>query len=245
MAAARLRGAERVVALTGAGISADSGLPTFRGTQSGLWSRFRPESLATPEAFARDPALVWAWYGWRRALVARSRPNAGHQALVELEGRVPHFTLVTQNVDGLHVAAGSRSVIHLHGEIMVDRCTGCGRETAARVRPELADAPVERLEPERCGACGGRLRPGVVWFGESLPAGAMERAAAAASAAQVLLVVGTSGVVYPAASLAPLAQRAGASVIVINPEPAAGDVALQLTGSASLLLPALLRSAYD
>lgn len=238
-----LRTARAVAVLTGAGISADSGLPTFRGTQGGLWARFRPESLATPEAFARDPALVWAWYQWRRALVARARPNPAHLALVALERAVPDFTLVTQNVDGLHRQAGSERVIALHGELMRDRCSGCGRETDAAVDPGLADAPHERIEPPRCSECGARLRPAVVWFGEALPAGAMERAAEAAAAADVLLVVGTSGVVYPAASLVPLAQRAGARVIVINPERSEGDVALQLTGRAADLLPPLVHGA--
>lgn len=241
MAAASLRRAQRVAVLTGAGISAESGLPTFRGPQGGLWSRFRPEALATPEAFAREPELVWAWYAWRRALVARARPNPGHLALVELAALVPELTLVTQNVDGLHQAAGSHDVIALHGSLMVDRCSGCGRESRAEVDPALAEAPVERLDPPRCAGCGRRLRPAVVWFGEPLPAGAMERATAACSAAEVLLVVGTSGVVYPAASLAPLALRAGAQVVVINTEPAPDDVGIQLTGPSGEVLPRLVQ----
>ncbi|NJD11806.1 MAG: NAD-dependent deacylase [Gemmatimonadetes bacterium] len=239
-----MRRARRVAVLTGAGISADSGLPTFRGAQHALWSRFRPESLATPEAFAHDPALVWAWYQWRRALVARARPNPGHTALVELEAAVPVCTLITQNVDGLHRAAGSRNIIALHGELLRDRCTGCGRESPCTIVASLADAPCERLEPDRCPACGARLRPAVVWFGEPLPEGAMAAASAAVRACEVLLVVGTSGVVYPAASLAPLARTAGARVVVVNPEPAPDDVARQLTGSAADILPALVRRAF-
>lgn len=244
LAAAALRRARRVAVLTGAGISAESGLATFRGPQDGLWSRFRAEALATPEAFAADPALVWAWYAWRRALVARARPNAGHLALVRLADLVPDFALVTQNVDGLHQAAGSRDVIALHGEIMVDRCSGCGRERAAEVRPELAEAPVERLEPPRCDRCGAYRRPAVVWFGEPLPGAALERALAAAAAAEVFLVVGTSGVVYPAASLAPLARDGGAQVVTINPEPAGTDVGLHLPGRSGDVLPALLSRAF-
>lgn len=243
-AARALRDARRVVALTGAGISADSGLPTFRGAKNGLWQRFAPEDLATPEAFAREPDLVWAWYQWRRALVARARPNAGHVALVEIERRAPAFTLVTQNVDGLHRAAGSRNVITLHGELMTDRCSGCGNETPCDVDPSFADAPVERLDPARCVDCAAPLRPAVVWFGERLPAGALEAAAEAASAAELLLVVGTSGVVYPAAALAPLAQRSGARVIVINTDPAAPPGMLELRGPASELLPRLVSLAW-
>lgn len=239
-----LRAARAVAVLTGAGISADSGLPTFRGARGGLWERFRPESLATPEAFARDPALVWAWYQWRRALAARAQPNPAHFALVTLERAIPAFTLVTQNVDGLHRRAGSERVIALHGELMRDRCSGCGRESAATVAPELADAPRERIDPPRCADCGAPLRPAVVWFGEALPDGAMERAAEAAALAEVLLVVGTSQVVYPAASLVPLARRAGARVIVVNPEQSPGDVDLQLTGRAADLLPPLVHGAF-
>jgi len=239
-----LRAAGRLAVLTGAGISAESGLPTFRGAQHALWSRFRPEALATPEAFARDPALVWAWYQWRRALVARARPNAGHDALVAIEQAVPAFTLITQNVDGLHQAAGSRQVIALHGDLMTDRCTRCGREYRCTVDPPLADAPVERVAPPACPACGSPLRPAVVWFGESLPAGAMEAAAAAVSASDLLLVIGTSGVVYPAASLAPLAHAAGARVVVINPDPPEDDVAHHLRGPAAEILPALVHGAF-
>src|SRR5690606_6137591 len=177
----------------------------------------------------------------RRALVARARPNPGHLALAELAALVPELTLITQNVDGLHQTAGSRDVIALHGKIMVDRCSGCGRESPAEPDPALAEAPVERLEPPRCVRCAERLRPAVVWFGEPLPEGAMERAMAACAAAEVLLVIGTSGVVYPAASLAPLALRAGAQVVVINTDPVDGDVGLQLTGRSGEVLPRLVQ----
>ena len=156
-----LRAASSVAALTGAGISAESGIPTFRGA-GGLWRQFRPEDLATPEAFARDPRLVWEWYEWRRKLIASAQPNPGHVALVELEKSKPQFTLITQNVDGLHERAGSRKVLKLHGDIWISRCTGCGRE-----RREEERGPEEL--PPRC-ECGSRLRPGVVWFGEAFPA---------------------------------------------------------------------------
>ena len=205
-----------IVALTGAGISAESGIPTFRG-QGGLWRNFSPEKLATPEAFAGNPRLVWEWYDWRRGIISQAQPNAGHRALAELERRVGgedgerNFTLVTQNVDGLHDRAGSRNIVKLHGDIWEVRCLGCG----ATARNE--QVPLDPLPP-RCN-CGGLLRPGVVWFGESLPELAWGRACRASGAAQVLLVIGTSATVYPAAGLAQIAQGEGAKLAIINPEP--------------------------
>src|SRR5690606_474727 len=228
----RLRAARHIAALTGAGISAESGLPTFREPQTGLWARYRPEDLATPEAFARDPELVWRGYEWRRSLVAAAEPNAAHHALVRIETLVPRFTLVTQNVDGLHERAGSRSVIELHGRIQRTKCSRDGR----RVEAWDDDGAV----PPRCPSCGAALRPDVVWFGEALPPGVLERAADAAADCDVLLVVGTSGVVYPAAGLAPLARRAGAAVVVINtaqPDAPAAPDEYHLTGPAAKLLP--------
>lgn len=204
-----LADAERVAVLTGAGISKESGLPTFRGAE-GLWRRRRPEQLATPEAFARDPKTVWEWYDWRRSVVAKAEPNPGHHALVALEKRAPDFTLITQNVDGLHDRAGSQRLLKLHGDIWTVRCTGCGAESTNR------DVPLAEIPP-RCG-CGSLLRPGVVWFGESLPHQTLEESVAAARSAQVFLVVGTSGVVQPAASLPLLAREAGARIIEVNPE---------------------------
>jgi NAD-dependent deacetylase len=227
-----LRAAQSVAVLTGAGISAESGIPTFRGA-GGLWKSFRAEDLATPEAFRRDPKIVWEWYDWRRQLIAKARPNPGHLALVELERRAPRFHLITQNVDGLHDLAGSVRVLKLHGDIWDLRCTSCGtawRDRRAAI-PEL---------PPHCG-CGGMARPGVVWFGEALPEGAMEEAERAA-AADVFLVVGTSAVVYPAAGLIPHARRAGARVIEVNPEetPFSGSVDCSLRGKAGEVLPRLL-----
>ncbi len=218
----------RVAVLTGAGVSAESGIPTFR-SNGGYWRRHRFEDLATPEAFARDPQFVWTWYEERRRAIAVARPNAGHKALAEMEKRVASFTLITQNVDGLHDLAGSQNVISLHGDIWTVRCLECGKERVER--SELNDLP------PRCG-CGGMLRPGVVWFGEGLPAGALERAMAAVRAADVLIVAGTSAQVYPAAGLIPLAT----AVIEINPEETAfsGDAAFSIRGSAAQILPQLL-----
>lgn len=230
-----IREARSVAVLTGAGISAESGVPTFRGP-GGLWRQYRPEELATPEAFRRDPRLVWEWYDWRRQRIAQARPNAGHEALVRLERSKPRFWLITQNVDGLHERAGSRRVIKLHGDIWLVRCVACGREQ----RDERV--PLPELPP-RC-ACGGLLRPGVVWFGEALPPGAWEAAEQAVREAEVLLVVGTSAVVYPAAGLIPLAQACGARVIEVNPEetPMSARLDCSLRGPAGVILPALIPS---
>jgi NAD-dependent deacetylase len=235
-AADALRHARRVVALSGAGISRESGLPTFRETQTGLWARFRPEELATPDAFARDPGLVWRWYAWRRRLVADAAPNAAHYALVTLARHIPHFTLVTQNIDGLHQRAGSDDVIELHGAIRNTRCAACDRAAPA--------APLPDDEPPRC-ACGGLFRPDVVWFGEMLPPAALARASEEALSCDVFLAIGTSGIVYPAAGLAASAFRTGAAVISINPDPAAAPPgAVQLSGSAGCVLPALVAAAW-
>ena len=232
--------AKRVVALTGAGISAESGVPTFRGA-GGLWRNYNPQELATPEAFGRDPRLVWEWYDWRRGLIAKAQPNAGHRALVEFERRATDagegrgsFTLITQNVDGLHDRAGSRNVAKLHGDIWVVRCVACGREARNEQVP-LAEIP------PHC-PCGALRRPGVVWFGEPLPPGEWARAEEASHWAQVLLVIGTSAVIYPAAGLAEIAQRAGARVAVINPEPTPLDSLADwvVHGQAGEVLPSLL-----
>jgi NAD-dependent deacetylase len=202
-----LRAANSIAVLTGAGVSAESGVPTFRGP-NGLWREHRSEDLATPEAFARDPRLVWEWYDWRRTAIAAAQPNPGHYALAEAETRAPKFTLITQNVDGLHELAGSRNVLRVHGSIWMLRCVDCGREREDR------RAPLPELPP-RC-ECGGMLRPGVVWFGESLPAGVWKEAESAARSADLFLLIGTSAVVYPAAGLASIAKRSGARVVEFN-----------------------------
>jgi NAD-dependent deacetylase len=228
--------ARHIAVLTGAGISAESGVPTFRDAQTGMWAKFKPEELATPEAFERDPKRVWEWYAWRRQLVARAEPNAGHRALVELEQRVPQFTLITQNVDGLHQRAGSRNVIELHGNLARNLCFEEG--TVVDHWEETGDVP------PRCPRCGGRLRPGVVWFNENLPPEAIERAQAASRACDVFLSIGTSTLVYPAASLPFEALRQGATLIEINPDdtPLTDRAHFRLRGPAGTGLPALLQA---
>jgi NAD-dependent deacetylase len=221
--------------LTGAGISAESGIPTFRDALTGLWAKFSPEELATPEAFERDPETVWSWYEWRRQLIREAQPNAGHRALAELARRVPGFTLVTQNVDGLHQRAGSRDVLEYHGNILRDRCTV---EQIVAQRSE----DTRRASLPRCAACGGLLRPDVVWFGEAIPAGPMVVAAAAAEECDVFLSVGTSSLVYPAAGLAEVALRRRATVIEINPNETdlSPHAHLVLRAPSGQVLPALL-----
>jgi NAD-dependent deacetylase len=217
------------VVLTGAGVSAESGIPTFRGP-GGLWKTFRPEDLATPQAFARDPRLVWEWYDWRRQLVANAAPNPAHLALASH----PALTLITQNVDGLHDRAGSRNVLKLHGDLWTLRCLECESEFVDRT------TPLPQLPPS-CPQCAGLLRPGVVWFGESLPEEIWSRAQDAAAMADVFLVIGTSAQVHPAAGLAMRAKRgAGARIIEVNLEPSGVEVDAFLEGRAGELLPALL-----
>jgi len=224
--------AKSVAVLTGAGVSAESGIPTFR-SNGGYWRTHRFEDLATPQGFRRDPKFVWEWYEERRRAVAKAVPNAGHLALVELERRVEAFTLVTQNVDGLHDLAGSKNVIKLHGDIWVLRCLGCGRERVDR-------AALSELPPY-C-ECGAMMRPGVVWFGEMLPEGAIERATEAVRQADAVIVAGTSARVYPAAGLIPLAIQRGAAVIEINPEATeySDEVTFSLRGASAEILPDLI-----
>jgi NAD-dependent deacetylase len=229
----RLALATSVAVLTGAGISAESGVPTFRGAD-GLWKNYRPEDLATPQAFARDPRLVWEWYNWRRERIAKAEPNAAHRALVKLAGAKLRFTLITQNVDGLHDLAGNQRVLKLHGDIWRLRCTACHADWIDR------SAPLGTIPP-KC-ACGGLPRPGVIWFGEMLPAGLLKEAEQAAATAEVFLLIGTSAVVYPAAGLASYAKQSGATVIEINLEPtpfsAMADYAFH--GRAGEFLPKLV-----
>lgn len=235
-AAELLRRARHVCVLTGAGISAESGIPTFRDALTGLWSKFSPEELATAEAFERDPETVWSWYEWRRQLVRQARPNAGHLALADYARCVPHLTLVTQNVDGLHQRAGSREVIEYHGNILRDRCTV---EQTVTERSEDARAGLPR-----CAACGNLLRPDVVWFGEAIPRDALLRADAAAEACDAFLSIGTSSLVYPAAGLAEIALRRRAPVIEINPHETdlSPHASVVLRGPSGQVLPALLRA---
>lgn len=241
-----LGNARHLLVLTGAGVSAESGIPTFRDALTGLWERFDPAQLATAEAFAADPALVWGWYEWRRMKGLAAQPNPAHRAIAALAARVPRLTLVTQNVDDLHERAGSAAVIHLHGSLHQPRCVACGHACA-----NLPMAPCEpeegrRQEPPRCVTCGERVRPGVVWFGEMLPAAALQAAFEAAQACDCLLSIGTSGVVQPAALIPQLAAERGAVVAHVNPQPVSVSGARQfsLQGPAGRLLPALLSAAF-
>lgn len=205
-----LKSSHHVVALTGAGISAESGVPTFRQAQTGLWSQYDPTELATPEAFDRNPKLVWEWYTWRRDLISQVQPNPGHFALVELEKYYPKFTLITQNVDGLHKLAGSKSVIELHGDIFRTRCS-----IEDILIPDWSESS---KTPPHCPHCDGLLRPDVVWFGESLPQDALELALEAVRTCQVFLSIGTSTLVEPVASLPFMALNQGAIAVEINPQ---------------------------
>jgi NAD-dependent deacetylase len=232
-----LRDASSIAVLTGAGVSAESGVPTFRGNTQGnhgLWKQHRSEDLATPSAFASDPKLVWEWYDWRRGLIAAAKPNPGHYALAAAESRASKFTLITQNVDGLHELAGSRNVLRLHGSIWITRCLECGREREDR------RTPLPEIPP-RC-ECGGMLRPGVVWFGETLPAKIWQEAEKAARSADLFLLVGTSAVVYPAAGLATMAKSSGARVVEINIAETglSGGIDEFLEGPSGELLPQLI-----
>jgi NAD-dependent deacetylase len=228
----KLAGADRVVVLTGAGISAESGVPTFRG-QDGLWRQYRATELATPEAFAEDPRLVWEFYSWRREVLAPLHPNPGHLALAAMEKRFPQFTLITQNIDGLHQRAGSRNVIELHGNIWWVRCAGCGELTEDR-RVPLPELP-------HCGSCGALLRPHVVWFGEMLDPMILDQAHRALETCQAMMVVGTSGVVQPAAAMGATARRRGAFVAEVNLEatPYTGVYDLSILGKSGEVLPLL------
>lgn len=241
-----LRKARHVVVFTGAGVSAESGIPTFRDSLTGLWARFDAASLATPEAFETDPALVWGWYEWRRMKVLQAQPNAAHGAIAELARKVPRMTLISQNVDDLHERAGSTDVIHLHGSLHAPRCFNCGK--SPDVPLGMPDEPEggRRLQPPRCSACDGLLRPGVVWFGESLPIGALNAAFEAAENCDLLISVGTSGMVYPAAEVPVLAWRAGATVVHVNPQPQANrhEREYALKGFAGEQLPKLIEQAF-
>lgn len=230
-AARTLAGATRVMAFTGAGVSAESGVATFRGG-GGLWEDQPVEEVATPSAFRADPLKVWRFYEARRRQASTVRPNPAHETLAHWQRRFADYTLATQNVDGLHQQAGSERVLELHGGLWRIRCTGCGR------RREDRTVPLPELPP-RCTSCGGLERPDIVWFGEMLPIEVLEAAMTAASSAGVLLVVGTSAVVYPAAGLVELAAGAGATVIEVNPEASAlahlADIVLR--GPAGVVLP--------
>ena len=220
--------------LTGSGVSAESGVPTFREAQTGLWERFDPQELATPEAFDRNPALVWDWYAWRRKLITEARPNPGHVAIAEMQHLVPNFALATQNVDGLHQEAGSREAIELHGNIMRTKCSVEGTSVEDYDRA---------ASPPYCPSCGAPLRPDVVWFGETLPQEALEAAARVARESEVYISVGTSSLVYPAAGLPFEALENGARIVEINPSetPLTRHADYTLRGPAGDVLPRLIR----
>jgi len=247
-AAAMLRASEVVTVLTGAGVSAESGIPTFRDAQSGWWAQYRPEDLATPEAFTRNPALVWSWYAARRAALRTARPNPAHEAITWLARKSPRCTVITQNVDGLHEATGLDEVIRLHGSLRHVRCSaGCSPAFEAPTSMDDAGTPDALTPPPACAQCGAPLRPDVVWFGETLPPEALERARAATFACDVFLSVGTSNLVEPAASLPWLASSHGATVLVINPSlegQRRGPSIVPLRGAAGALLPRLVARAW-
>ncbi len=232
----RLRVAEMVAVMTGAGVSAESGVPTFRG-DGGLWKNQRPEQLATPQAFEKDPDLVWEWYHWRRGLIRESSPNAAHHSLVQIERNTPQFTLITQNVDGLHLTAGSKTVLEIHGNINRARCSSCSH------RVPLSD----ETGVLTCGQCGALMRPDVVWFGESLDHGTLEASHSASGSADFFLVAGTSSVVQPAASLAYAAKEKGGYVLEVNldPTPLTGTADVTLLGKAGEVLTALVEKTWD
>ncbi|CAM3774906.1 NAD-dependent protein deacylase 1 [Pseudomonas reidholzensis] len=241
-----LADARHVVVFTGAGVSAESGIATFRDKLTGLWERFDPAQLASAEGFRRDPALIWGWYEMRRAGIADARPNPAHLAIAELATRVPQLTLITQNVDDLHERAGSHDVIHLHGRLDAARCLACARSVSSALALPEGARDGKRIEPPRCAECDGPLRPGVVWFGESLPEQALSRAFLAAAECDLLLSVGTSGVVQPAALIPGVALEAGARVVHINPQVSGSGHAREfaIAGKAGEVLPRLLSEAF-
>lgn len=244
---AAIRAAKHILVFTGAGVSAESGISTFRDQLTGLWAKFDAADLATPEAFARDQALVWGWYEWRRVQVLRATPNPAHVAIAQLSRHVPKLTVVTQNVDDLHERAGSTDVLHLHGSLHSPRCFVCCKP---HLTPQETPADLDgnhRLLPPICVHCGGVIRPGVVWFGEDLPAKTLHHAFAMAQQSDVLFAIGTSGVVYPAAQIPTVAKQAGATVIQVNPHPTELDAACtwSLRGAAGDVMPRLLSAAFN
>lgn len=235
------RSASRVAVLTGAGMSAESGIPTFRDAQTGLWSNFEPAALASPEGWTRDSDLVWGWYQWRTELVRRAQPNAGHSALTTWQQRA-HLDIATQNVDDLHERAGSKVISHVHGSLFDPRCSECG--VHSQPSPDPTDEQSDRVPPPPCPECGGPMRPGAVWFGEPLPESEWTSAVNAVESADLVLVVGTSGAVFPFAGLPAMARSCGATVVEINPvETEISDIAdHRWRTTAAVGLPALVQA---
>lgn len=238
----QLAQARKVVVFTGAGVSAESGISTFRSGNGGLWARFNPHDLATPDAFQADPAAVWGWYEWRRAHVLRARPNPAHHAIAAMQRHFADCAVVTQNVDNLHERSGSRDVVHLHGRLEQARCFAC--QHPFRHGDEVPELPEDgcEIEPPRCQRCDGYIRPGVVWFGENLPEREWLRATVLTDECDVLFCVGTSALVYPAAALPQRAMSRGATLVQVNPEPTPldGIASFNLHGPAGEMLPALM-----
>lgn len=235
----QLQNAKHVVVSTGAGTSAESGVPTFREAQTGLWARYNPEELATPQAFRRNPQLVWEWYAWRRELVAKAKPNPGHYALAEMGRHVPKLTLITQNVDSLHQEAGSQNVIELHGNIVRTKCFDCGQQ--------VADFEETAVPPPHCPHCNGYLRPDVVWYGESLPQDALFHAFDAARTCDLFFTIGTSALVHPAASLPVEAIQQDITTVEVNPQstPLTPHMTFVLAGPSGEILPKLVQATWS
>lgn len=233
----QLQQANHVVVLTGAGTSAESGVPTFREAQTGLWEQYDPQQLATPQAFAKNPQLIWEWYTWRRQLVEEAQPNAGHAALVAMEQHIPKFTLITQNVDGMHQRAGSKHVIELHGNLTRTKRASDGKIVESWESDQI---------PPRCPETGSLLRPDVVWFGEMLPERALHQATEESAACDIFFSIGTSGVVQPAATLPHIAMNAGATLVVINIDvtPHVSQRTYYIQGSSGKVLPALVKATW-
>lgn len=243
--AEHLREARHVVVFTGAGASAESGIPTFRDALTGLWENFDASKLATAAAFRADPALCWGWYEWRRRKVIKAQPNGAHYAIAELAKHVPKLTVITQNVDDLHERAGSPSVIHLHGSLNSPRCIDCSAVHESPLPSEPLPEAGIRIEPPRCTRCNGYVRPGVVWFGEMLPAEAWTNALAAAKDCDFFLSIGTSGIVYPAAELPFAALANSATVVHVNPvQFAISNQEFFVQGAAASSMKSLLKEAF-
>jgi NAD-dependent deacetylase len=245
----KLQTAKHLVVLTGAGVSAESGIATFRDALTGLWENYDAETLASEDGFLADPALVWGWYEWRRNKVLQSNPNPAHVAIAKLATAVPKFTLVTQNVDDLHERAGSQNVLHLHGSLHHPRCLNCNTPYELPVESTQQEVQLKesRIEPPKCLLCDGDIRPGVVWFGESLPVDSWEDSVEACEQCDVMLIVGTSAAVYPAASLPHIANKNGATVVQVNPMVTSFNAiaTYNFHGKAGEILPQLYAAAFS
>ena len=244
--AEQLKNAQHLAILTGAGISAESGIPTFRDALTGLWQNYRAEKLASLKGFHQDPALVWGWYEWRRHKVLQAKPHKGHITIAKLATKLPKVTLITQNVDDLHERAGSQNVLHLHGSIHTARCSECGHPYKHPESSKTVEFPESRIDPPECEKCNEWVRPNVVWFGEALPSKALRDAEQAAEECDLMLIVGTSGLVYPAANLPTVAIRRNITTIQVNPTETDLDnnVTFDLKGKAGVVLPKLYKMAF-